>query len=602
MSAERPFEISHLVPRLRRDFTGLLPESTHGTASERENNFLSRALAAFAIQKFADCSLAEAAAAVVDGRGDGGIDAIFYSVNLHTLWIVQSKYFESGRGEPDLGDVSKFRNGVENLLGGRFEVFGSNVAWADRLKLIASHMQDSALRVRAVLVYSSLKLVSDDRVQLFEELSRRFHPDRDYLVFCPYNLTSLHALLAEEQSEEGVPELQLEIFNPGWITHPFETIYGQVRLSDLARIQSENGNRMIVGNIRRYKGATEVNERIVATLQSQPERFFYLNNGMTAYCGRLEVNNLDRTDGARKRVKVFDFSIVNGAQTLGAIHDAFGDTMPDPEAGFVFIKIISLARCDDDEQFAKNITTSTNFQNQIGVRDFAALDEQQKHIADQIRLSGITYHYKDGDEPPPVDDTNFSIDEATTALACLEQESSCDLVARMLADRKSLLSMEEVYPETDIFRSRYLRVFRSDRSARTIWRAVLTRRVSIAKMQEDGRSATGIRKAFYEAARWLVLNILFLKTKPERGEDLRLTADEIKKLSTETIAISEALWNTLKSLGYITTRAATAGTGETEESPRHLRSVFCDASDCARIRVATLATLAAAMPQSNGGA
>ena len=49
--------------------------------------------------------------------------------------------------------------------------------------------------------------------------------------------------------------------------------------------------------------------------------------------------------------------------------------------GFVFFKIISLERCNDDREFAERITRSTNFQNQIGLRDFVALDDQQETIA-----------------------------------------------------------------------------------------------------------------------------------------------------------------------------------------------------------------------------
>lgn len=71
-----------------------------------------------------------------------------------------------------------------------------------------------------------------------------------------------------------------------------------------------------------------------------------------------------------------------------------------PPQGFVFLKIISLERCDDDREFAERITRSTNFQNQIGLRDFVALDDQQEIIANQLRLSGITYHYKQDAKTP----------------------------------------------------------------------------------------------------------------------------------------------------------------------------------------------------------
>lgn len=126
---EIPIELNHLPGRLRTDFTGRLPEATSGNAAEREVNFLSRALAAFAVHKLTGCTLDEAAGAVVDGGGDGGIDAIFYVASTQILWIIQSKYHQNGRGEPALGDVAKFKAGLENLLRGNFGAFANNSSW-----------------------------------------------------------------------------------------------------------------------------------------------------------------------------------------------------------------------------------------------------------------------------------------------------------------------------------------------------------------------------------------------------------------------------------------------------------------------------------------
>jgi hypothetical protein len=177
MSREIPLEITHLRDRLRRDFTGRLPEVSSGSLEEREKNFLSRALAAFAIQCLSGCTVDEAVAAVVDGSRDSGIDAIHYAPTSHRLWVVQSKFFADGQGEPSLGDVSKFRNGLEALLHGQFDGLRGNAALERKLPQLQIHFDDSALEVRAVLVYSGLHLVSEDRIRLFEALRHRFSPD-----------------------------------------------------------------------------------------------------------------------------------------------------------------------------------------------------------------------------------------------------------------------------------------------------------------------------------------------------------------------------------------------------------------------------------------
>jgi hypothetical protein len=136
---ETPLEITQLPGRLRQEFSGKLPEAALGTPEQREKIFLSRALAAFAIHRLSGCTVDEAAAAVVDGGGDGGIDAIHYSPTSHRLLVVQAKFIENGRGEPELGEVSKFKNGLEALLQGQFETFKRSHAWIERIPQLMLH-------------------------------------------------------------------------------------------------------------------------------------------------------------------------------------------------------------------------------------------------------------------------------------------------------------------------------------------------------------------------------------------------------------------------------------------------------------------------------
>lgn len=576
---ETPFEITLLRERLRADFTGRLPEATTGTAEERERNFLSRALAAFAIHKLAGCTLDEAAAAVVDGSGDGGIDAIYYAPTSHRLWAVQSKFIADGQGEPNLGEVMKFKKGLEDLLRGRLDAFATNTAWAERIAQIKLHFEDHALQVRAVLVYSGVHAISSDRPGLFDDLKQRFSAGSEYFDFQTFNLSSLHDWLTETDGSSGVREVKLTLLKPGWVLEPYETVYGLVRLVDFVELQKMYGKRLITANIRGYKGETEVNTRIVTTVCEEPQNFFYLNNGLTAYCERLHVEHFDRDNADQKRITAYGFSIINGAQTLGSLEAARTSSPSLPLEGFVFLKVVSLERCVENVVFAQRITESTNFQNQIVSRDFVALDELQEQLARTLKLSDVHYHYKDADDIPDPDDTNFSFEEAITALACLEQEKECDLYARALGNRKSLWSSEEVYPDDRPYRSRYKRLFHGGLSARTIWRAVQTQRVVIELLKADTRSSTGLRKDFFQHGRWLVLNLVFLHLRPELGDVLTLTDAEKTAIVNKTGEIAEMLW----------TVANTQRSGA-----QSFKAMFCNTEDCRRLRSGTLGNLSQA--------
>jgi len=567
--------IEQVRDRLIQDFGGRMPNGQSGSAAERERNFLSRALAAYTIHKYVGATLDEAATSIVDGGGDCGIDAIYYSPNSHRLWVVQSKYFADGQGEPALGDVSKFRDGVEALLQGNFEAFANNAEITRRVPLLRTYFGDAALQVRGVLVYSGIHTVSEDRIRIFEEIRRRFSQDNDYLSFLNFNLTSIHDLLTGADQVPGVDIDELTIHRPGYLPDPYETYYGLVRLADLAALQATHGTQLVTANIRNYKGTTEVNAKIGSTIRENPEFFFYMNNGLTAYCSRIEPNNLDRGNNERKRLRVLGFSVVNGAQTLGAI-GAFPDPTPNPfPEGFVFLKIISLATCPDEKAFAQQITRATNYQNQVGLRDFVALDSEQERIRSHLELSGIFYHYKENENDPAPDDANFILVEATTSLACLEQD--LDFCARALTNRRSLWSQEVTFPEDELD-TRYRRLFRPDRTATTIWRAVQAQREVVRRCQENGRASTGKRKEYFENARWLILHIIFIRLHPEREDPLALTVDEISNIRREVDEIAEALWFLAEQYGQ----------------HRHFRTVFSNVEDCRRMKAAAMARLAAA--------
>ncbi len=588
MIVETPIEIAHVPGRLRQDFSGKIPEATTGTVREREANFLSRALAAFALNRLAGCPVDEAANSIVDGGGDGGIDAIWYSAASNKLWLAQSKFIRDGRGEPALGDVAKFKAGLENLLQGNFAAFETNAAWKALIPRLRAIFKDGTLEVRAVLVYSGTATVSEDRRRMFQDLRTRFSSDSDYLQIQTCNLTTIHDWITGADQPPGIPEVHLKLIKPGWLKEPYETLYGLVPLTEMADLYRKFGPELVAANIRTYKGRTEVNEHIALAVREEPQHFLYLNNGLTAYCQRLEVHNLDRGNTEEKRIRALHFSIVNGAQTLGSIASAVPNPPAPPPTGFVFLKVISLERCEDDTDFAERITRSTNFQNQIGDRDFVALDEQQERIANQLVLSGIAYHYKDGEDTPTPDATNFTLDEATTACALMANGSDCDFCARVLANRRSFWSVDEIFPAGDLYRSLYAKIFRPDLSARAIWRAVQVQRMVKAALKTP---EAGIRKEFFENGRWLVLSVIFLRLRPQLGDELILTSQEGTILTQVAQEYAERLWTVCQAQGFVSAKG-----GGGWEAPRHFRSVFSAASDCRQLRGALLANLDAAPP------
>jgi len=582
MSALPPIEIEHLPPRLHQDFDGLITPITAADPTEVETNFCSRALAAFAVCKLARTTLQEAADALVDGGGDGGIDAVYFAASSNTLWCIQSKFTRDGLSEPALTEVSKFADGLEALLRGEFGTFRSNPSWRAKLQQIEHILNSGSPLVRAALVYSGIRLVSDDRRMLFRRLEHEFSHGDDFFKTFTYNLTSIHDWLVDSEGRRVVDEVKLCIRKPGWVRNPFEMVYGLVPLADIYALSAQHGDQIVASNIRRYKGDTEVNQMIASTVREAPADFVYVNNGITAYCQRLEVRPIDRANAEEKNVTAYGFSIVNGAQTVGALLEACSQG-PAPE-GYVLMRLVSLERCEDERSFAEKLTRCTNTQNEILARDYIALEPEQERIANQLAPSSVDYHYRLSDETIPQDDSNFSILEATTAAACLIQEQSGELCSRILANRKSLWDTEIEEGQTI---SRYKLVFSDTLSARCLWRSVQSQRIIIEKLRELAR-AEPVRRPFFENGRWLVLHLLFLELSPEDAGALLLTPAEKQAMANKTLEIVEELWEAALRLGHVSN-----GANGGFEYPRNLRSVFCDKEDCRRIRAEVLRARAA---------
>jgi hypothetical protein len=130
-----------------------------------------------------------------------------------------------------------------------------------------------------------------------------------------------------------------------------------------------------------------------------------------------------------------------------------------------------------------------------------------------------------------------------------------------------------------------------------VWRAVQTQRLVVKVMQDSGKASSGVRKAFFKNARWLLLNVIFVKLHPERGNALNLTADEINTVSQRTIEFAEELWTVCEARGLVSRQSAVGGI-EGFEQTRHFRSIFSNVADCQQLRGALLAKLAQTPPRT----
>ena len=115
--------VGHIQAAIVKRFDKLIDVSD-AKALAREDCLLTRGLAAFVIAELSGADDKIAAASVVDGFGDNGIDALYFDAPERVCYLVQSKWVKNGNGSVDLGSVLKFKQGVHDFFQGNLEPFG----------------------------------------------------------------------------------------------------------------------------------------------------------------------------------------------------------------------------------------------------------------------------------------------------------------------------------------------------------------------------------------------------------------------------------------------------------------------------------------------
>ena len=440
-----------------------------------EDYFRTRSLAAYAIKSFAEIPFDASASAIVDGYGDNGIDALYYSSSERLLYLVQSKWSTDGTGSISVGDVQKYIQGFRDLINARLDRF--NVKVQTRKAEIDQALDDAKTRIVMILVYTGTQPLSKEVNTILDDLKTEINDPTELLIVKPLRQVNLYSSIAHGAEAQPI-NVEVALQSWGQVREPYQAYYGQVSATEVAAWWRSHFPHVFAPNIRIYLGNTDVNEAILETTASNPESFWYFNNGITALCASITKKPLG---GSGRDMGIFDcqdFRIVNGAQTVGSIAAAAEKHPKSIEQAKVPIRIVSLAQAP--ESFGRSITRTNNTQNRIDRRDFVALDGNQERIRSELHLEGLSYVYKSGDVVPQ-GTSGFDLVEATVALAC----AHADVSFAVLAKRE----IGKLWD--DIEKAPYKALFNEGVSGPQLWRYV--RILRIIELQLDSGKADGGR-------------------------------------------------------------------------------------------------------------
>jgi hypothetical protein len=397
--------------------------------SEFEAKILTRCLAAYAVYCIGGADEKEAADSVVDGGDDNGIDAIYYSTNSKRMAIVQSKWSKKGVGEPDSGDVRKFKDGVVDLFNLEFDRFNEKIK--KKQLLIEKALTDFDTKFDIVLIHTGNQMLSKHSQRVIDDLLEEMNETgdknkEDILSFHQLNQGIIHSSLSNGVDGEPI-DLEIGMSQWGKLDDPQSAYYGMIAGEEVAAWWIDKGQRLFAKNIRQMLGTTEVNEEIRQTLEKSPEKFWYFNNGITVVADEIKKSPVGGNSRELGSFRASNISVVNGAQTVSTIGRYKLEDGGNLDKVKIPIRLISLEGAN--QEFGGEVTKTNNRQNRIENRDFVSQDKEQIRIRRELSIEDIEYNIVRSDSFKPTDNS-FDLSEATIALACASGEVSLAVQAK----------------------------------------------------------------------------------------------------------------------------------------------------------------------------
>jgi len=146
----------------------------------------------------------------------------------------------------------------------------------------------------------------------------------------------------------------------------------------LYRVYKKYKTDLFSANIRDYLGSrssdSNINNAIKNTIENDSNNFWVFNNGLT-----ILVHSFTPPENDKKKLTIKGLSIVNGAQTTGAVGSL--NKLPN-KTGKVNVRFVQAS--PEDQDIIRKIIQFNNSQNKVEASDFRSTDKTQKRLQEQM--------------------------------------------------------------------------------------------------------------------------------------------------------------------------------------------------------------------------
>lgn len=433
------FHVTQIETHLRSNSS---PEDWDDDLDEVNN--LSRLLGKYAVQlTLPESGEASQSVEITDGGGDRGIDAVGVDVSAKLVVLVQSKWRQDGKGSIGAGEVLKFLDGVRALLG--MKSAGEPAHASEEIRTaIRDLLRTPGARIRLVTVSTASDPLSDEVERPILDLLAQVNDLEDVdPVGTHAHLNQAVLFKSIVDSDRPAIDIDLQMSEWGKGNDPMKIYYGRVSAAEIAHWFNTYGADLFAENIRVVIPRSDINEGILGTIKSEPDKFIYYNNGITILANAIETGPTGHLNRETGHFKLVGASVVNGAQTVSTLGSVIG-TQAETNLGNAFVLVRCIEVKPEDGDLGRRITRFANTQNEVSSQDFAFLDQQQHRLVHELKSLGYEYLLRAAEVPKSKDRTTvIEVREAAVALACASPNIGHAMLAKREVSR--LFSDQSVY-------------------------------------------------------------------------------------------------------------------------------------------------------------
>lgn len=332
-----------------------------------------------------------AADSVTDGSDDKKLDLVYINQEEEYAVIAQCYFSSKSRDKAPSNKASDLNTGVGWLLQRNINDV------PERIKSSAINLRD-ALEQKAIStiymwyvhnlpesinVESELKTVQQTT---YNALNSSFSENKVQVIYCEVGDKCLQTWYEECQTPILVTDKirfacksGYEIEGENW--KAYSTAVSAKLLHELYR---QYQTKIFSANIRDYLGSrasdSNINNGIKDTVKNDSGNFWVYNNGLTVITHSYEVK-IGNGEALQKQVVVEGLSIVNGAQTTGAI-----GSLGNPPENDAMVQVRFIAIDYGNPDLIQKIIQFNNSQNKVEAADFRSTDKIQKRLKAEMEV------------------------------------------------------------------------------------------------------------------------------------------------------------------------------------------------------------------------